>query len=100
MAKLADYCISRVRYNDKHSHIIKVEAMPCVGDKLGTKVEFSREEVVSKLDRGITFVTVTSKDGNCQNGADVRILKINDVKYIRTDKDQKESDNLGALPEY
>lgn len=100
MAKWADYCISRVRYNDKHTHIVKVEAMPDEGDKLGTKVEFNREEVVSKIDRGTTFVTVTLKDGSYNKGEDVRVVKINNIKYIRTDQNQKENDNLGALPEY
>lgn len=100
MAKWADFCISRVRYNDKHSHIVKVEAMPDNGENLGTKVEFTREDVVAKIDRSITFVTITLKDGKWQKGEDVRIVRINGVKYIRTDQNQKESDNLGALPEY
>lgn len=100
MAKWADYCISRVRYNEKHSHIVKVEAMPDNGENLGTKVEFTREDVVAKIDRGTTFVTVTSNDGKWKKGEDVRIVRINGVKYIRTDQNQKESDNLGALPEY
>jgi hypothetical protein len=100
MAKWADYCISRVRYNEKHSHIVKVEAMPDNGENLGAKVEFTREDVVAKIDRGITFVTITLSEGKWKKGEDVRIVKINGVKYIRTDQNQKESDNLGALPEY
>ncbi|MFA5835899.1 MAG: DUF3892 domain-containing protein [Bellilinea sp.] len=100
MAKWADYCISRVRYNEEHSHIVKLEAMPDNGEKLGNKVEFTREDVVAKIDSGITFITVTDKDGKWTKGEDVRIVRINDVKYIRTDQNQKESDNLGSLPEY
>jgi hypothetical protein len=100
MAKWADYCISRVRYNEKHTHIVKVEAMPDNGDKLGVKIEFTRENVVSKIDNGVTFVTVTLDGGNYHRGEDVRIVRINSVKYIRTDQNQKESDNLGELPEY
>lgn len=100
MAKWADYCISRVRYNEQHSHIVKVEGMPDNDDELGTKVEFLREDVVSKIGRGITFVTVTLNEGKYCKGEDVRIVRINSVNYIRTDQNQKESDNLGALPEY
>lgn len=101
MAKWADYCISRVHYNEKHTHIITVEAMPDDGsDNLGKKVEFTREDVVARIDKGETFVTIVKKDSKYQKGEDVRIVKINGVKYIRTDQNQTESDNLGELPEY
>ncbi len=100
MAKWADYCISKVHYNDKHTHIVTVRAMPDKGEELGSEVEFKREDVVSKLGQGITFVTVTLNDGKYKKGEDVRIVTINGTKYIRTDQNQKESDNLGALPEY
>jgi hypothetical protein len=100
MAKWADYCIDRVRYNEKHSHIIKVEAMPDNGDKLGAKTEFTRAGVVAKIEGETTFVTVTQKDGKYSKGENVRIVKINGEKYIRTDQNQTESDNLGELPEY
>ena len=100
MAKWADYGISRVRYNEKHSHIVIVEARLDNVDTIGPPIEMVRETVVKKLKDGETFVTIPLKDGKYKKGEDVRIVKIIGVEYIRTDQNQKESDNLGEVPEF
>jgi hypothetical protein len=100
MAKWADYGISKVRYNEKHQHIVKVKARVDNGDSIGPPTEMTRETVVKKLKDGETFVTIPLKDGKFTKGEDVRIVKVNGVEYIRTDQNQKESDNLGELPEF
>ena len=101
MAKWADYCISAVRYNSEHTHIVKVNACDDKGDSLGSSSEWARTQVVSTLEAGKTFVTIyKGEDGKYKKGEDVRIIPFNGVKYIRTDANSKAADNLGNLPEF
>lgn len=101
MAKWADYCISRVRYNAEHSHIIKVEALADLGETLGSAQEMTRNDVISAIGNGKTFVTVTRNTaGNFAKGKDVHIITVNGVKYLRTDQNQRTADNLENLPEF
>ncbi len=101
MAKWADYCISAVRYNAEHTHIVKVKVHTDMGDTLGNDTEWTRTDVVSAIENKKTFVTITrSTDGKWKKGEDVRIITIGGVKYLRTDANSKASDNLGNLPEF
>ena len=101
MAKWADYCISAVRYNAEHTHIVKVMVYPDNGDKLGNSSEWARLDVVNAIGQGNSFVTIyKNSNGNFDKGEDVRVVTVNGVKYIRTDANSKASDNLGNLPEF
>ena len=101
MAKWADYGISHVRYNDQRTHIVKVKVREDKGDSLGNAEEWSRSQVVSALDRGKTFVTILEgSDHKWNRGQDVHIITVNGTKYIRTDQNQRASDNLEKLPEF
>ena len=37
---------------------------------------------------------------NGKKGEDVHIVKVDDEKFIRTDKNETKKDNLGNLPEF
>ena len=101
MAKWADYCISAVRYNTEHTHIVKAKVHTDGGETIGSASEWMRSEVVDAIGRGKTFVTITrTSEGKWNKGEDVRVVTVNGVKYIRTDANSKASDNLGNLPEF
>jgi hypothetical protein len=53
---------------------------------------FSRQYVVSLLDSGKKITTAL--------GAEVSIVIVKGIKYIRTDKNSIEEDNLGELPTF
>ena len=99
--KWADFLISAVRYDEKHTHIVKVRTHKDLGEKV--EKDFSEElrsTVVSNLKKGKTYMTsLKNKEGKWNKGAHVEIIKINGEEYIRTDGNQTESDNLGELPE-
>jgi hypothetical protein len=101
MAKWADYCISGVRFNDKHTHIDKVRRLPDNGDSLGSSSEVSRQTVISELKDGTTYVTIF-KDENqkWKKGRAVFIVSMNGVDYIKTVADNTTKDNLDELPEF
>ena len=101
MNKWANYGISAVRYDSQHTHIEKIKVHEDKGDSIGDAKEWSREQVVSAIGLGITFVTILKiSDVNWKKGQDVNIVTVNAVKYIRTDKNQEASDNLENLPEF
>lgn len=100
MVKWADYCISAVRYNSKGTHIESAQVRKDNGDTIGDPKSWTRSQVIDALDKGYSFVTIT-KNGNTWNrGADVHKVIVNNKKYIRTDKNQSASDNLGNLPRF
>jgi hypothetical protein len=97
----ANFGISEVRYDDQHSHIEKAKVHQDNGDSMGDPKEWSRDQIIAAIGLGITFVTILKvSDINWKKGQDVNIVTVNEVKYIRTDKNQKASDNLESLPEY
>ncbi len=101
MTKWADYCISAVRYNEDKTHIVKVKVHSDNGDTIGNSSEWKREKVVTEIEGGTIFVTIfKSTDGKWNKGQDVHIVKVNGIKYIRTDKNSRASDNLENLPEF
>lgn len=101
MAKWADYCISAVRYDSEHDHIDSVRVHPDNGDSIGSSSEWTRASVVSSIDSGKSFITITSgSDGKWHKGADVHIITVNGVRYLRTDNNSTGSDNLENLPEF
>ena len=101
MAKLADYFISAVRYDDDHEKIIKVRRHKNINNSVGEGSECTRSSVVSDLQSGITYSTITkNSNGNWDIGADIHIVYVNSVAYIRTDRNNTPKDNLENLPEF
>ncbi len=101
MAKWADYGISKVRYDDKRKHIVKVLVHEDKGETIGGGKEWTRGQVVAAIERGKTFVTILKRDDDkWHKGQDIHTVTVNNVKYIRTDQNRTASDNLESLPEF
>jgi hypothetical protein len=100
MSKWADYGISAVRYNARHTHIDRVRAHPDNGDSIGAPAEYERAVIVKAIHDGVSFVTIFMQDGKWQKGQPVYIIKVNGVEYIKTVDNGLERDNLENLPEF
>ena len=101
MDKWADYLISAVKYNDKHTHIDQVKAHEDTGGSVGEAKIYSRQSVIDAIDNGTTFTTIfKNKEGKWTKGQKVFVIIINRNKYIKTVENQKEEDNLENLPEF
>ena len=99
MPKWADYCISAVKFEDKRVKIIAVDVREDLGETIDAAKRLSRSDVVAALERGHSFCTILkTSEGKWNKGADVHIVVIRGTKYIRTDKNSIEADNLGELP--
>jgi hypothetical protein len=101
MAKWADFVVTKVKYNRDHTQIVEVEVRTDTGESIANDPRRTvRQEVVSAILRGTTFVTAYLRDGKWQKGEDVRVVTIHGERFIRTDSNSVKADNLGALPEY
>lgn len=103
MAKWADYCIAAKQMDTNNVRIVKVRVFPDLGDGLGSPEVWLRSQVVTALENNKTFVTTPpsrNEPGKVVRGEDVHVVEINGTKYIRTDRNQTTSDNLGNLPDF
>ncbi len=102
MTKWADYVITAVRFNSKHTHIDKVRACKDSGDSLEATKEYERQAIVKAINEsGISFITAfKSNDGKWKKGEDVFVINIDGINYIKTKKDHTKKDNLDNLPEF
>ena len=100
MIKWADYAIISVRFKEDKRHIKEVKIKEDSGEKLINERIVPREEVVKLLDGGFDVITVYKKDGKWHKGDEVGIVEIRETKFIRTDGNSIEVDNLGELPEF
>src|SRR5436305_250369 len=98
-AKWADYLISAVRYSTSGSHIDAVWVHVDNLDSVGAGSAMTRSRVVTLLQVGSTFCTIfKSADDKWRRGAEVRVVDIDDEKFIKTQPDRTKKDNLGELP--
>jgi hypothetical protein len=80
----ADLVIVAVNYSKIKKHIENVKGM--------AGGIFSRQDVANLLESGKKIITAL--------GAEVSIVNVKGIKYIRTDKNSIEEDNLGELPTF
>lgn len=101
MASWGDYAITAVRYNHDDTRIKKVERKE-VTDILTNTEKVSRSKVVESIESGHDHTTAIKnpKTGKWSLGDEVHILEIHGEKFIRTDQNNTEEDNLGDLPTF
>jgi hypothetical protein len=101
MSKWADFVITKVKYNIDHSHIVGAEIRADTGEAISSDYRrVLRQEVISLMLGGRSFVTAYMQDGKWRKGEDVRVVTIHGESFIRTDENSTKKDNLGSLPEY
>ncbi|MDP8269676.1 MAG: DUF3892 domain-containing protein [Candidatus Tenebribacter davisii] len=101
MSKWADYLISAVRYDSSQEKIEFVKTHEDKGNNLGTEQKESLAKVVSNIEKGYTYCTITkSKDNEWNKGENVHVVVVDGSKYIRTDNNNTEKDNLENLPKF
>ncbi|QAS69323.1 DUF3892 domain-containing protein [Oenococcus sicerae] len=106
MAKLADYLIYEVHYEDEpyRRHIAEVHAQKDLGETVdGEQHSFSKDEVVFYIENANlrqTFATIYFLGGKWHVGEQVIVETINGEKFIKTERDGTKVDNLGDLRTY
>lgn len=92
-----DYVISAVRRRGDKKRIESVKQHRLYGDSIGQGEEASRHQVILNMDAGMTYYTVTFRNGRYVLLDRVAKYSLPSGKYIRTDGNRKEGDNLGRL---
>ena len=101
MSKWADYVIVGVNFKkDDKKHILEVKICEDIEDKLVNEKPVSRQRVIEFLERDLKIITSYIENKKWKRGDDVGIVSINNTKFIRTDGNSTEEDNLGKLPEF
>ena len=100
MSKWADYAIIAVRFKNEDSHIDQVKFLTDNGNSLENVQITSREMIVQAIENNVSFVTAYQKENSWSRGDNVGIIRVNHQKFIRTDGNNIEADNLGELPEF
>ncbi len=99
--KEATYRISAVKYNKKHTNIIKVRTHEYKDDKMGIGYIEDRGTVIKNLLNNKTYhTTIKNNFGKWIEGEKIRIIKIKNKEFIKTDNNKTEVDNLKELPEF
>jgi len=100
MARKADYCVSAVCYQvtDNSKFIISARVHFFTDGRAGVSEEWSRERIVRSVEDGKVFYTILKENDKWRWGEEVHVIEVKGKKYIRTDPNQKEEDNLGELP--
>jgi len=99
---MGEYWVSHKRMNTDNTRIIKVKAMERrKGSGLSSAEEYDREEVIQSIENDNNWFTCLQKDKRIwTKKAEIHIILVNNVKFIRTDSNQTEADNLGELPDF
>jgi uncharacterized protein (DUF2147 family) len=99
--KWADYIITAVRFNSAATHIEAVEIRADNGDSVGPASEATRAQIVDSIESGTTFCTATATgDQKWHKGAEVKVVVIDNQKFIKTKSDNSKADNLDNLPTF
>lgn len=101
MTKSADYGISHKRFKSGTKQIWQLLVHEFSGESCREGTTWTRQNVITAIEvHKKTFVTIRKRDGKWVRGAHVNVIKIENVKYLRTDSNNTKKDNLDELPDF
>jgi len=96
MEKWCDYGISNTKKNDGEIAAVYLhEDMGETFKPIGVKTD---KEVIALIDEGYKIITIMWDYPKWIEGAKVTVVDGSTQRYLRTDKDSTEQDNLLSLP--
>lgn len=101
LAKLANYCVSAVRYNDKGDQILRVKVRDYNGKALGEPHTWARADMIKALDQGKSVATLKkSMEKKLVQGLPIELVLVKQMRFLRTDGNRTEKDVLQGIPEF
>ena len=94
------FFILAVRYSENSPYIELARVHKDIGNKETTSEIWTRNQIISKIEEGYTFVIRYKHQDKWKWGRDVHLVESNGKKYLRIDRNKIEEDNLGFLPEW
>lgn len=96
-----DYVVTGKKYSAGDLHIQSIEVREYEPGKLVRARAMTRPEAIELMSKGKKFVTATfNKDKKSWDlGAPLQIIKV-ETRFIKTQADKTEKDNLENLPDF
>ena len=98
--KWADYVIVAVRYDPDRTHITHVQLHRDDGRSLGPQQLWTRNQVIDAIQHHMTFATAFTYVGVHFKDEDVRLVRVGDSSYLRTDAKRTAQDDFGRAQEF
>jgi len=100
MERKAHLTIEKVK-KDSSENIIEVKASIRVKDWSKGEVSLTKEDIIYLVEDGdIIYTRYKGDDGKFVMGSKINVISINNKKYLRTDANKTEKDNLDKLPTF
>ncbi len=100
MIKWASYAITRARYDDSRTRVVKVEVHEVTDGRIGPNRVWPRGNIVHLVEGGFRVVTAGPGGGSSLAPTDtVRLVRLDGEDYLRIDDEAVPRDDLGELPE-
>ncbi len=96
MEKWCDYGISNA--SKENGEITEVYVHKDMGDYFQAIGVMTENQVIALIDKGFSFITILWGYPKWWQGAEVSVINGQNRRYLRTDKDETEKDNLLNLP--
>ncbi len=93
-----DWWIVRKRLSSDKKTVTMFEAS--FNGEQNKTFELFRPHALKAIENGVSFATLVEHNGNHSKGADVRLIEVNGVKFLRTDLNKTAADSLEELPEF
>lgn len=88
--------VTGVKYNG--STIAEVEVRGDGGGVMGLPTRATRRQVIAAIDSGVTYTTAYQQGGKWIRGEAVRVVALGYERFLRTDSNGVQGDNMGNLP--
>ena len=99
MTKWADFVVSAIKKGSGLANISHVQIHEDLEHGFGSPELIDKYQLSSKIQKGLTFVTVHKKNENeWAVGELIRTYVKDGEAYIRTDDNKVDGDNLGHMP--
>ena len=99
MAKWADFVVSAIKKGSGLANISHVQVHEDLENGFGPAILLEKYQLSSKIQKGISFLTVYKKNENeWITGELIRTYVKDGEAHIRTDDNKVDGDNLGYLP--
>jgi len=96
MAKKAEFYISGIRMNPSGNQIESFRRHKATAVSVEDCDYISRHAILEDIRNGVNYATAfPDKDGNLRKGSTISIFK---EKFLRSNENKSEKDNLGNLP--
>ena len=95
-----EYWVSHKRMNQEQTRIERVMAMMMTVNGLSLPLTYDRKDVIQGIQKGDNWHTCLQKDESWIINAEIHIVEVDGKYFIRTDRNNIKSDNLGELPDF